>query len=68
MIVRFADDFVCAFQDKQDAESYYRQLDERLRKFALEISPEKTNILQFSRFRRQQSKTFEFLGLDLFAQ
>ncbi len=64
MIVRFADDFVCAFQDKQDAESYFEQLDERLRKFALEVSPEKTNILQFSRFRRRQSKSFEFLGFE----
>jgi hypothetical protein len=41
-IIRYADDFVCAFQYKQDAELFYHQLIERLGKFGLEVSPEKT--------------------------
>lgn len=64
LIIRFADDFVCAFQNRQDAELFYGQLDERLRKFDLEVSPEKTNILQFSKFRRKESGVFEFLGFE----
>jgi len=36
LIVRFADDFVCAFQCRSDAESFYQQLGERLGKFGLE--------------------------------
>jgi group II intron reverse transcriptase/maturase len=64
LIIRYADDFVCAFQYKQDAELFYQQLDERLGKFGLEVSPEKTRILLFSRSMLKQSETFDFLGFE----
>jgi RNA-directed DNA polymerase len=64
MIVRYADDFVCAFQYKQDAELFYRQLDKRLGKFGLAVSPEKTRILLFSKHALKQSGTFDFLGFE----
>ncbi len=64
LINRYADDFVCAFQYKQDAELFYQQLDGRLGKFGLEVSPEKTRILLFSRKMLKQSKTFDFLGFE----
>ena len=64
LIIRYADDFVCAFQYKQEAELFYQQLSERLGKFGLEVSPEKTRILLFSRSRLKQSKTFDFLGFE----
>jgi len=64
MIIRYADDFVCAFQYKKDAELVYGQLDERLGKFGLEVSPEKTNTLLFSKFKLRQSRTFDFLGFE----
>lgn len=64
MIVRYADDFVCAFQYKQDAELFYRQLDKRLGKFGLAVSPEKTRILLFSKHMLKQSGTFDFLGFE----
>jgi group II intron reverse transcriptase/maturase len=64
LIIRYADDFVCAFQYKQDAELFYQQLNERLGKFGLEISPEKTRILLFSRSMLKQSETFDFLGFE----
>jgi group II intron reverse transcriptase/maturase len=64
LIIRYADDFVGAFQYKQDAEAFYQQLDERLRKFELEVSPEKTRILLFSRNKLKESETFDFLGFE----
>jgi RNA-directed DNA polymerase len=64
LIIRYADDFVCAFQYKQDAEAFYQQLNERLRKFELEVSPEKTRTLLFSRNKLKESETFDFLGFE----
>jgi retron-type reverse transcriptase len=61
-LIRYADDFVCAFEYQQDAEAFYQMLGERLGKFKLELSAEKTRIIEF---KRQQSKTyFEFLGFE----
>ena len=64
LITRYADDFVCAFQYKQDAELFYQQLNDRLGKFGLEVCPEKTKILPFSRNMLKQSETFDFLGFE----
>jgi RNA-directed DNA polymerase len=64
LITRYADDWVCAFQYKQDAELFYQQLSGRLGKFGLEVCPEKTRILLFSRNKRKQSETFDFLGFE----
>lgn len=61
---RFADDFVCAFRYKRDAERFYRVLGKRLNKFSLELSTEKTNIISFSRFRKEEKTNFEFLGFE----
>ena len=64
LIIRYADDFVCAFQYKQDAQLFYQQLNERLGKFGLEVSPEKTRVLLFSRSLLEQSEPFDFLGFE----
>jgi RNA-directed DNA polymerase len=66
-IVRYADDFVMLFQYKSDAERMYKVLPKRMAKFGLELAMEKTKIMQFGRFARQNSKdgkteTFDFLG------
>lgn len=69
-IVRFADDFVCCFQYKEDAERFYDALLLRLGKFKLNVAEEKTKIIEFGRFaessgkRRGEGKpkTFDFLG------
>jgi len=66
-IIRYADDFVCFFQYKEEAEKFYRELEERLKKFGLELSKEKSKIIKFGRFAEQSSKgskteTFDFLG------
>jgi len=65
-IIRYADDFVCAFQYKSDAENFYRALPTRLEKFSLEVAPEKTQILRFSRFHLSMKRTFIFLGFEIY--
>ena len=62
-IYRYADDYVCAFRYKQDAEMFYHEMQKRLRKFNLELSMEKTNIIIFSRFK-EESGSFDFLGFE----
>lgn len=66
-IVRYADDFVCFFQYQNEADNFYRALRERLRKFGLELADDKSKIIRFGRFARQNSEngktdTFDFLG------
>lgn len=63
-ICRMADDFVCAFRYKEDAERFYRALGKRLGKFGLELAEEKTKIISFSRFRKYENTSFEFLGFE----
>jgi RNA-directed DNA polymerase len=68
--VRYADDFVMGFQREQDALAMRSVLAERLAKFGLELHPDKTRILQFGRFAREdraerglsKPETFDFLG------
>ena len=70
IVVRFADDIVLGFQQRSDAERFWKELAERLRKFRLELHPDKTRLLEFGPFaavnraRRGQGKpeTFDFLG------
>ncbi len=64
MFIRFADDFVCAFEHEKDAERFYEALGERLGQFGLEVAPDKTRILRFSRFDLRSSGAFEFLGFE----
>jgi RNA-directed DNA polymerase len=70
IVVRFADDIVLGFQVKSDAERFRAELEERFRKFQLELHPEKTRLLEFGPFtinnqqRRGEGKpeTFNCLG------
>ncbi len=64
MIIRFADDFVCAFQARTDAERFYAQLGQRLSKFGLTVAGDKTRILRFSQYDLEGNGTFEFLGFE----
>ncbi|AOY77724.1 group II intron reverse transcriptase/maturase [Clostridium formicaceticum] len=63
-LCRYADDFVCAFRYKKDADRFYKALGKRLRKFELELAEEKTNIISFSRFRKVENTHFDFLGFE----
>jgi len=66
-MVRYADDFVCFFQYQNEAEDFYKALEERLKKFGLELAGDKSKIIRFGRFAKQNSEngktdTFDFLG------
>lgn len=63
-LCRTADDFICAFRYKEDADKLYRNLGNRLAKFSLELAEEKTKIIGFSRFRKYENTSFEFLGFE----
>jgi RNA-directed DNA polymerase len=70
IVVRYADDAVLGFEHRREAEAFLEQLRERMRKFGLELHPEKTRLIEFGRFaednrkRRGEGKpdTFDFLG------
>jgi group II intron reverse transcriptase/maturase len=70
IIVRYADDAVLGFQYREEAEKFLEQLRERLKKFGLELHPDKTRLIEFGRFaaanraKRGEGKpeTFNFLG------
>ena len=55
---------ICAFRYKRDAERFYRALVERLAKFGLALAEEKTRIIRFTRFRKEEGSCFEFLGFE----
>lgn len=63
--VRYADDFIVMFQYEEDARAVMKVLPKRLGKFSLEVSPEKTRILPFGRFRGTK-ETFDFLGFTFY--
>ncbi len=73
-LIRYADDFICCFQYKGDAEMFYKSLPERFAKFGLELAMEKTKILEFGRFAERNRKargegkpeTFNFLGFTFY--
>lgn len=62
-LCRYADDFICAFRFKDDAEEFYKALIKRLEKFGLSLSQDKTKIIKFSRFEKD-ANYFEFLGFE----
>ena len=66
LISRYADDLVCAFRFCSEAEWFYQVLPKRLGTFTLEVSPEQTRILRFSRFHPGRTRRFTFLGFEFF--
>jgi RNA-directed DNA polymerase len=66
ILIRYADDFVCAFQFQRDAKRVYRVLPKRLQKFGLQVASDKTRILRFSRFHPGLPRRFAFLGFELY--
>ena len=67
-IIVYADDFVCCFQYQNEAEKFINKLlPGRLKKFRLEVAKDKTRLIKFGRYAKQDSKngkveTFDFLG------
>ncbi|MHB8388593.1 MAG: reverse transcriptase domain-containing protein, partial [Acidobacteriaceae bacterium] len=70
VVVRYADDNVVGFQYRAEADRFLEELRARLRKFGLELHPDKTRRIEFGRFAEQNRKqrgegkpeTFDFLG------
>ena len=70
IVVRYADDIVLGFQYQTDADRFREHLTERLKKFGLELHPDKTRRIEFGRFAEPNRKkrgegkpeTFGFLG------
>ena len=56
-IVIYADDYICCFQYKEEAEYFYNKLlPARLKKFNLELEPNKTRLIEFGRFAEENAK------------
>ena len=67
--IRFADDAILCFQYREDAEKVLGVLTKRFAKYGLTLHPEKTRLIEFGRFARENAKqrgkkpaTFDFLG------
>ncbi len=69
-LVRYADDFICAFQYERDARRFQSVLRKRLARYSLELAEEKTKLIRFGRFAELTTirigegapSTFDFLG------
>jgi RNA-directed DNA polymerase len=70
IVVRYADDIVMGFEQRTDAERFLRVWKERMRKFGLELHPDKTRLIEFGRYAAENRKqrgeakpeAFNFLG------
>jgi len=71
-IIRYADDFLILVEKEEDCEVILSLLKERLAKFDLELSAEKTKLVRFSRRTtranqvEQSNGTFDFLGFTFY--
>jgi group II intron reverse transcriptase/maturase len=68
-VVRYADDFIICVQQREEAERLMVELRERLEQFGLELSAEKTRLIEFGRYAQQNARrrggrpgSFRFLG------
>src|SRR5450755_4589921 len=70
IVVRYVDDAVMGFEHREEAERFLRDLGERMRKFGLELHPDKTRLIEFGRHAERNRKqrgekkpeSFDFLG------
>jgi hypothetical protein len=70
IVVRYADDLVVGFEHRAEAERFLKEFQERLAKFGLELHAEKTRLIEFGRFARNnrqargegEPESFTFLG------
>ena len=74
IVVRFADDIVVGFNSRADADQFRAELTERMKKFNLELHPEKTRLLEFGPFAidqrewRGEGKPETFVNAELVVQ
>jgi len=72
-LVRYADDYVCLVQYKDDVNKIVSALYKRFNKYGLTLHPDKTRVFSFGKFERENSQkqnrkanTFTFLGFTHF--
>ena len=74
-LIVYADDFIAGFQYPWEAERYYEQLKERMRKFGLELEESKSRMLENGRYLANAKakrgeptrfETFDFLGFTFY--
>lgn len=66
-MVRYADDAVLYFDRKEDAERVMKVLHKRLEKFGLQMHPEKTRLIDFTKAGAWDRKSsFNFLGFTFY--
>lgn len=69
-LIRYADDFIIGVQTKQEAEKILKDMRERFAQFGLTLAEDKTRILEFGRFAKEnigrrgggKPLAFDFLG------
>lgn len=68
-LTRYADDFIICLESEEEAKAFGEKLRERLGKFGLKVSEEKSRVIEFGRKAWQKAKetesktsTFNFLG------
>lgn len=68
-VIVYADDFVCCFQYKEEAEAFCELLKKRMNNFGLSLEEDKTRLICFGRFSEEnfakigkKTETFDFLG------
>lgn len=73
-LVVYADDYLAGFEEKREAQSYYKEMQKRLGKYGLEIEESKSRLLEFGRYAKERRKrrgegkpeTFDFLGFTFY--
>ena len=61
-MIRYADDFLLLFINKEDALQVMKVLSKRLSKFGLTLHPEKTKLIELGEREKDETNTFDFLG------
>jgi RNA-directed DNA polymerase len=69
-LVRYCDDFIILMQSKEEARMVKAKVEERFREHGLELSDEKTKVMSFGRYEKENAErqkrkanTFDFLGI-----
>lgn len=73
-LVVYADDYLAGFEEKREAQSYYKEIQKRLGKYGLEIEESKSRLLEFGRYAKERRKrrgegkpeTFDFIGFTFY--
>jgi len=73
-LVVYADDYLAGFENKWEAEKYFIEMQQRLKKYGMEIETSKSRLLEFGRYAKERRRkrgegkpeTFDFLGFTFY--